>query len=118
MTDGVIIYHNPRCSKSRAALKLLEDKEIKPTIVKYLDTPPDADTLIRVLQMLGIDDPRILMRKHEAEYKDNNLDDELLSQQDLIQAMVKYPNIIERPIVVTNGKAAIGRPPETVLDIL
>lgn len=118
MTDGVIIYHNPRCSKSRATLKLLEDKEINPTVVQYLDTPPDADTLKNVLEMLAIEDPRQLMRTFEAEYKENNLDDESLSRDDLIQAMVKYPKILERPIVVTNGKAAIGRPPETVLDIL
>ncbi len=118
MTNGVIIYHNPRCSKSRATLKLLEDKQIAPTIVKYLDTPPDANTLNEVLEMLGINDPRKLMRKHEAEYKENNLDDESLSKDDLIQAMLKYPRLIERPIVVTNGKAAIGRPPETILDIL
>jgi len=118
MTKGVIIYHNPRCSKSRATLKLLEDKQINPTVVKYLDTPPDANTLNNVLEMLGIDDPRKLMRRHEDEYKENNLDDPSLSKDDLIQAMLKYPRIIERPIVVTNGKAAIGRPPETVLNIL
>ena len=118
MTDGVIIYHNPRCSKSRATLKLLEDKQISPTIVKYLDTPPDANTLNSVLEMLGIDDPRKLMRRNEVEYKENNLDDESLSKDDLIEAMLKYPRLIERPIVVTNGKAAIGRPPETVLNIL
>lgn len=118
MTDGVIIYHNPRCSKSRETLKLLEDKAITPTIVKYLETPPDADTIKSVLQMLGIEDPRLLMRKHENEYKDNKLDDESLSVDALIDAMVKFPKIIERPIVVTNGKAAIGRPPETVLNIL
>ncbi len=118
MTDGVIIYHNPRCSKSRATLKLLEDKQISPTIVKYLDSPPDANTLNSVLEMLGIDDPRKLMRRNEVEYKENNLDDESLSKDDLIQAMLKYPRLIERPIVVTNGKAAIGRPPETVLNIL
>ncbi len=118
MTNGVIIYHNPRCSKSRATLKLLEDKQITPTIVRYLDTPPDANTLNNILEMLGIDDPRKLMRRHEAEYKENNLDDASLSKEDLIAAMLKYPKLIERPIVITNGKAAIGRPPETVLNIL
>ncbi|MEE9302788.1 MAG: arsenate reductase (glutaredoxin) [Thiotrichaceae bacterium] len=118
MTNGVIIYHNPRCSKSRATLKLLEDKQIAPSIVKYLDTPPDANTLKNVLEMLGIDDPRKLMRRHETEYKENNLDDASLSRDDLINAMIKYPLLIERPIVVINGKAAIGRPPETILNIL
>lgn len=118
MTDGITIYHNSRCSKSRATLKLLEDKKITPTIVKYLDTPPSIDTLINILQMLSIEDPRVLMRKHETEYKENNLDNKSLSKEELIEAMVKYPKIIERPIVVTNGKAVVGRPPEAVLDIL
>lgn len=118
MTDSVIIYHNPRCSKSRATLKLLEDKEIQPAIVKYLETPPDEDTLKNLLEMLNIDDPRDLMRKHESEYKENDLGNPDLSKEQLIQAMVKYPKLIERPIVVRNGKAEIGRPPEKVLDIL
>ena len=118
MSKGVIIYHNPRCSKSRKTLKLLEDKAITPTIVKYLETPPDADTIKKILEMLKIDDPRQLIRKQEAEYKENNLADESLSKDELIAAMVKYPRIIERPIVVTDDKAAVGRPPESVLDIL
>ncbi|CAA6824364.1 MAG: Arsenate reductase (EC [uncultured Thiotrichaceae bacterium] len=118
MTDGVIIYHNPRCSKSRETLKLLEDKEITPSVVKYLDTPPNPDTLSDILQMLKIEDPRQLMRTHEQEYKDNNLADLSLSRDDLINAMVKFPRIIERPIVISNGKAAIGRPPVSILDIL
>lgn len=118
MTDGVIIYHNPRCSKSRESLKLLEDKQITPTIVRYLDTPPDHNTLLDILQMLNIDDPRQLMRTHEQEYKDNNLADPSLSKDDLIEAMVKFPKIIERPIVINHGKAAVGRPPVNILDIL
>lgn len=118
MTDGVIIYHNPRCSKSRESLKLLEDKEIKPTVVKYLETPPDYSTLKNILQMLKIEDPRLLMRTHEQEYKDNNLADIALSRDDLIDAMINFPKIIERPIVISNGKAAIGRPPVNILDIL
>ena len=118
MTDGVIIYHNPRCSKSRATLKLLEDKEITPTVIKYLETPPDADTLTKLLEMLKIDDPRQLMRTHETEYKENNLADPTLSKEELIEAMVSHPRLIERPIVVSNSKAEIGRPPEKVLDIL
>lgn len=118
MTDGVIIYHNPRCSKSRESLKLLEDKEITPTVVKYLDTPPDHSTLTSILQMLKIEDPRQLMRTHEKEYKDNDLANPSLSRDDLIDAMVKFPKIIERPIVISNGKAAIGRPPVNILDIL
>ena len=85
---------------------------------KYTRIPPENVYGKNVLEMLGIEDPRVLMRTFEAEYKENNLDDESLSRDDLIEAMVKYPKILERPIVVTNGKAAIGRPPETVLDIL
>ena len=115
------IYHNPRCSKSRQTLELLNSHGAKPTVVEYLTTPPDAQTLNEVLRLLNME-PRDLMRKHEDEYKDNHLDDDSLSREQLIAAMMKYPKIIERPIVITehNGKcqAAIGRPPESVLDIL
>lgn len=114
---SVTIYHNPRCSKSRATLQLLTDQNIEPKIVEYLNTPPDAITLDKLLKKLGME-PRDLMRKQEAEYKENNLDDESLTRDQLIQAMVDHPKLIERPIVVTNNKAAIGRPPENVLDIL
>ena len=114
---SVTIYHNPRCSKSRATLQALEEKQIEPTVVEYLKTPPDAKTLDELLTKLGME-PRDLMRKHEAEYKDNNLDDETLSRDQLIQAMIDFPRLIERPIVVANGKVAIGRPVENVMDIL
>ena len=118
MTNNVIIYHNPRCSKSREALKLLENKGIEPSIIKYLETPPDVNTLKRIIEMLNIEDPRDLMRKHESEYKENNLDNPSLSQDELIQAMVSHPRIIERPIVVSGNKAEIGRPPIKIIDIL
>ena len=115
------IYYNPNCTKCRLTLELLNEKGSEPTIVKYLDTPPDADTLNEVLNLLNLE-PRDLMRKHESEYKDNNLDEESLTREQLIEAMVQHPRLIERPIVVTerDGKrqAAIGRPPETVLEIL
>lgn len=114
---SVTIYHNPRCSKSRATLQLLTDQNIEPKIVEYLNTPPDAKTLDKLLKKLDME-PRDLMRTQEAEYKENNLDDESLTRDQLIQAMVDHPKLIERPIVVTNNKAAIGRPPENVLDIL
>ena len=114
---SVTIYHNPQCSKCRSTLQLLEDKNTEPTVVEYLKTPPDAETLNELLAKLGME-PRDLMRKHESEYKDNNLDDETLSRDQLIQAMVNFPRLIERPIVVANGKVAIGRPVEKVLDIL
>ncbi|MDH5232729.1 MAG: arsenate reductase (glutaredoxin) [Gammaproteobacteria bacterium] len=111
------IYHNPRCSKSRQTLALLEEKGITPEVIEYLKTPPSAEELKQVLSYLGLQ-ARQLMRTHEDEYKQANLDDPSLSEDELIQAMVTHPKIIERPIVVTNGKAAIGRPPEQVLQIL
>ena len=114
----VLIYHNPRCSKSRQTLQLLRDRGIEPEIVEYLKTPPDAKTLKQLLQMLGLK-PRELMRRKEAPYKELNLADESLGEEDLIRAMVENPILIERPIVVVDGKrAALGRPPEQVLEIL
>lgn len=117
MTDTVTIYHNPRCSKSRQTMELLEQQNITPTVVKYLETPPDATTLQSILNMLGLE-PRQLMRKGEAEYKELELDNPGLSHEQLIQAMVANPRMIERPIVIKGDKAALGRPPEQVLDIL
>ena len=114
---SVTIYHNPRCSKSRATLKLLEERGIAPEIVEYLKTPPDAATLDGLLTELGLE-PRDLMRRKEAPYRENGLDDEGLTREALIAAMVANPILIERPIVVAGGKAALGRPPEAVLDIL
>ena len=113
----VSIYHNPRCSKSRGTLKLLEDRGIKPEIIEYLETPPDRAMLERILKMLDME-PRDLMRKNEAVYKEAGLDDPSLSRDQLISALLEHPILIERPIVVTHGKAAIGRPPEKVLEIL
>ena len=117
MKEDIKIFHNPRCSKSRQTLELLHTNSAQPEIIEYLKTPPDVAELGQILDMLGLE-PRQLMRTHEAEYKDNGLDDESLSREDLIQAMVKYPKLIERPIVINNGKAVIGRPPEKVLEIL
>lgn len=114
---AVTIYHNPRCSKSRATLKLLEERGIRPRIVEYLKTPPDAATLDGFLKKLGME-PRQLMRRQEAPYRENDLADETLSRPDLIRAMVKNPILIERPIVVSEGRVALGRPPESVLEIL
>lgn len=111
------IYHNPRCSKSRETLVLLQSRGLQPVIIEYLKTPPTADELQAVLHKLGIS-PRDLMRKQESEYRDNILDDPELSDAELIAAMVRMPKLIERPIVVTDDKAAIGRPPENVLAIL
>ena len=117
MSETTIIYHNPRCSKSRATLEILTEKGEKLDVIKYLDTPPNKETLEKLLDYLGLE-PRQLMRKGEAAYKENNLDDDSLSRDDLIAAMLANPILIERPIVVKNGKAAIGRPPESVIDIL
>lgn len=113
----VSIYHNPRCSKSRQTLALLEERGITPDIVLYLETPPSAETLSDVLAKLGIT-PRQLLRKGEDAYKENNLSDTSLTDQQLIDAMVASPKLIERPIVINGSKAALGRPPEQVLDIL
>lgn len=114
---SVQIYHNPRCSKSRQALKLLEQQGIEPTIIKYLETPPDQAQLSHILDLLGLE-PRDLMRRKEKEYKALGLDDPGLSRDQLIQAMVDHPKLIERPIVVKDGRAALGRPPEQVLEVL
>ncbi|HVO17444.1 MAG TPA: arsenate reductase (glutaredoxin) [Alphaproteobacteria bacterium] len=113
----VAIYHNPRCSKSRQALELLRQRGIEPEIVEYLKTPPDKAELKRILKLLGLT-PRALMRKGEAVYKEKRLDDPKLTDERLIAAMVANPVLIERPIVLAGKKAALGRPPEKVLDIL
>ena len=113
----VTIYHNPRCSKSRATLDLLRDRGIEPEIIEYLKTPPDAATLDGLLDALGME-PRDLMRKGEEPYKEHNLGDESLGRDELLVAMVANPILIERPIVVSGDKVALGRPPEAVLEIL
>ena len=113
----VKIYHNPRCSKSRQTVALLEGRGIKYEIIEYLKTPPTSSELARILSMLGIG-PRSLMRKNEGEYKAAGLDDPSLDDAALIAAMITHPILIERPIVVSKNKAVIGRPPENVLNIL
>lgn len=112
----VTMYHNPRCSKSRQTLSLLEQHGIQPAIVEYLKTPPTAAELKGVLEKLRMG-PRDLMRKKEEPYKTLGLDDESLSDEQLVKAMVYNPILIERPIVVTDHGAKIGRPPEDVLDL-
>ncbi len=110
------IYHNPRCSKSRATLALLQERGYELEEVRYLETPPAASELKQVLKQLGLR-PRELMRTGEAEYKEQGLDNPELSDEALIEAMVRTPKLIERPIVIHDGKAAIGRPPERVLEL-
>ena len=113
----VTIYHNPRCSKSRQTLQLLRDRGVEPVIVEYLQNPPDAAALRAILALLELA-PRGLMRKGEDAYAANGLADTGLDDGELIEAMVANPILIERPIVLANGQAAVGRPPETVLAIL
>lgn len=113
----VKIYHNPRCSKSRQTLQILKERDVEPEIIEYLKTPPDKSTLKQILQQLGLS-PRELMRQKEAEYKENQLDDPNLTNDQLIEAMLEHPKLIERPIVITDKGAALGRPPEKVLEVL
>jgi arsenate reductase len=113
----VTIYHNPRCSKSRAAMEYLEENGIEAEVIKYMDAPPDAAALKELLTMLGMS-PRELMRKHEVVFKDAGLDDPTFTDDELIEAMAQCPSLIERPIVVNNGKAVLARPPESILEIL
>lgn len=111
----VVIYHNPRCSKSRQTLQLLQDKGVEPEIINYLDTPPNAGELSAILSKLALKPRQLLRKKEAAEY---GLNDATLSDEALIDGMVANPRAIERPIVVNGEKAALGRPPESVLDIL
>ena len=113
----ITIFHNPRCSKSRQTLELLIKQGIKPVINEYLITPPTVEKIKEILKKLGYT-PRDLMRKNEDAYIEYNLDNQTLSDDYLINFMIKHPILIERPIVLTNEKAAIGRPPEKVLEIL
>ena len=113
----VTIYHNPRCSKSRQTMALLEARGIAPKVIEYLNAPPDAPTLKAILEKLGIG-ARDLMRKKEAPYKELGLDDPSLTEDALIRAMVENPILIERPVVLAGDRARLGRPPEQVLDIL
>jgi len=113
----VRIYHNSHCSKSRGALELLQARGLEPEVVNYLDTPPRVDELKSLLRLLGMT-PRQLLRTGEPEYKELKLDDPALGDEAILSAMASHPKLIERPIVVANGKAAIGRPPEAVLAIL
>ena len=117
MTADVTIYFNPKCSKCRLSIEILEKEGQHAEVIEYLNTPPDAGTLNSILDMLGME-PRDLIRKHEKEYAEAGLDNPDLSREQLINAMIEHPRLIERPIVIKNGKAIIGRPPEKILDIL
>lgn len=116
MTD-LTLYHNPRCSKSRSALQLLEERGVQPTVVLYLETPPSAAQLRELLDKLGIA-ARQLLRTGEDQYRELNLASEALGEEQLIAAMVAHPRLIERPILIAGDRAVIGRPPENILDLL
>jgi arsenate reductase len=113
----VTIFHNPRCSKSRGALEILRAEGIEPEVIDYLQTPPSANELSRIVEMLGCT-PRDLMRKDEKEYKELQLEDPTLTAKQLLTAMAKHPILIERPIVVKGNRAVVGRPPERVRELL
>lgn len=113
---AIIIYHNPRCSKSRETLKLLQERGIEPEIREYLKQVPTAEELRQVLALLDIT-PRQLLRTKEAEYKEAGLDNPALDDSAVIEAMTRHPRLIERPIVINGDQARIGRPPESVLEI-
>ncbi len=115
--NSVTIYHNPRCSKSRQTLQLIKESGNEAVVIKYLETPPTVSELMHILTLLDMQ-PQALLRKTESLYKDPNMGDESLTHKQLLTLMHKYPKVIERPIVLANNKAAIGRPPESVLDIL
>jgi arsenate reductase (glutaredoxin) len=114
---SVRIYHNPRCSKSRQTLELLRERGIEPDIVEYLKVPPQADELRELLRMLGIG-AMDLVRRKEAEFREAGLDQGEPDEDQVIDAIARYPKLMERPVVVSGKRAAIGRPPERVLDIL
>ncbi len=119
MTESTVtIYHNPRCSKSRQTLQLLEEQDITPEIIEYMKEPPDRETIVKITQMLGVP-MRELLRTTEQVYKDAGLDDTDLSDEDILEALAECPSLLQRPIVIVdNTRAAIGRPPESVLEIL
>lgn len=117
MSDDVVIWHNPRCSKSRQALALLRENGVEPRIVEYLKTPPDAAAIEAVRGMLGVE-TRGMMRVKESVYKELSLGGEGVGDADLVRAMAENPILIERPVVIAGGKAALGRPPGAVLEIL
>jgi len=116
MTD-VTIYHNPRCAKSRETLALLHDRGIEPTVIEYLDTPPDPATLRRLLKQLGLR-PIDMIRRKEAKFDELGLVAKQDDDDALIDAMTQHPILIERPIVVKGGRARLGRPPQRVTEIL
>ena len=117
MNKEIIIYHNPKCSKSRKALEIIKSKNIEPTIILYLVNKLSKTEVENLLSKLGLS-IRNILRTGEDEYKNNNLKNENLSDNKLIEFLIKFPKLLQRPIVVKNNKAVIGRPPENILNLL
>ena len=117
MNNGITIYHNPKCSKSRKALEIIRGKNIEPTIILYLKTKLSKTEIKNLLAKLGLP-IRDILRTGEDEYKNNNLNNKNLGDDELIDFLIKFPKLLERPIVIKNSKATIGRPPEKILNFL
>jgi arsenate reductase len=116
--SNIILYHNPRCSKSRQTLELLQQKNIEPTLIDYMQDPPDVETLQKICNLMGLP-VRSLLRTNEQVYKDAGLDDSDLTDDEILDALSQCPTLLQRPIlVVDDKKAALGRPPEKVLEII
>jgi arsenate reductase len=115
--DKLVIYHNPSCSKSRETLQLLEDNNLTPEIIDYLEEPPTTTELARIISLLGVS-ARDLLRTTEPVYKDAELDDDSLTDDEIIEAICEYPALLQRPIVVSGNRAVLGRPPIKVLDLI
>ncbi len=115
--DNLVMYHNPNCSKSRETLQILRDNDREPVLVEYLENPPDEDELRRIIALLGVS-ARDLLRTTEQVYHDADLDDDTLSEDELIEAICEFPALLQRPIVVVGDRAVIGRPPNRVLEII
>ena len=115
--EKLVIYHNPSCRKSRETLQILHDRECAPEIIEYLEEPPSPEELKALVGMLGVS-ARDLLRTTEPVYRDAELDDDSLSEDEIIEAICEYPALLQRPIVVSGNRAVIGRPPVKVLDII
>ena len=115
--SNVKIYHNPRCSKSRQALQIIKDHGVEPEVIEYLKEPLGKNELVGIAKSLGVR-PKEFVRKIEAEFKDNNVAGKLEKDDDLFEAMAKFPKIMERPIIISDLGAVVGRPPENVLKVL
>jgi len=113
----LIIYHNPSCSKSRETLQILENNNLTPTVIEYLDQPPSPQELTKIIEMLGVS-ARDLLRTNEQIYADAKLDNDTLSGDEIIAAICEHPVLLQRPIVVSGERAVIGRPPTKVMDII